>query len=163
MAKAARTAGATPAVTQLTASGVAFREHSYSHSSGAESYGMEAASALGVDPARVFKTLLLSASERLVVAIVPVDRRVDLKTAAAAFDAKRAVLADPKAAQQSTGYVVGGISPFGQRRPLPTALDRSALDHETVFVSGGRRGFDLEVSPTDLVDVLHARIADLSR
>ena len=135
-------AGGTPATVALTRAGVAFTLHPYDHDPRAESFGLEAAAALGVPAERVFKTLLAEAGGRLVVGIVPVTGQLDLKALARAVGAPRALMADPAAAERSTGYVVGGISPVGQRKALPTVLDATALDHPTVFVSGGRRGLD---------------------
>lgn len=155
--------GATPATRALTAAGIAFTERSYAHDPSAESFGLEAAQALGVDPARVLKTLLADVDGRLVVGIVPVAGKLDLKALAAAVGGKRAVMADPALAERRTGYVVGGISPLGQRTPHPTVVDSSALDHETVLVSGGRRGLDLELAATDLVDATSAVVAAIGR
>jgi Cys-tRNA(Pro)/Cys-tRNA(Cys) deacylase len=111
---------------------------------------------LGVDPARVFKTLVAQADEALVVGIVPVSRWLDLKALARAVGARRAAMAEPSAAQRATGYVLGGISPLGQRRGLPTVLDESALAHDTILVSAGRRGLDVELTPSDLVSLTSA-------
>ncbi|WP_168581501.1 Cys-tRNA(Pro) deacylase [Gephyromycinifex aptenodytis] len=163
MSKRRAQSGSTPAVIQLTEAGVSFRQHEYAHSPDAESFGMEAAQELGVAAEQVFKTLLVEVDGKLGVTILPVDRRLDLKAAAAALSGKKASLADPQLAQRSTGYVLGGISPFGQRRRLPTVLDESARAHETIFVSGGKRGLDLEVAPVDLVRVLNAATANLTR
>jgi Cys-tRNA(Pro)/Cys-tRNA(Cys) deacylase len=137
--------------------------HPYDHDPRAESYGLEAAALLGVDPARVFKTLLADADGRLVVGIVPVAGRLDLKALARAVGARRATLADPAVAERATGYVVGGISPLGQKRPHPTVLDSSALDHETVLVSGGRRGLDVELAPADLMTLTSATTAPIAQ
>ena len=123
----------------------------------------EAAEALGVPPERVFKTLLAEAGGVLVVGIVPVTGQLDLKALARAVGASKAAMADPAAAERSTGYVVGGISPVGQKRALSTVLDDSALRHETVFVSGGRRGLDLELTPADLVRATGAATAPIRR
>jgi Cys-tRNA(Pro)/Cys-tRNA(Cys) deacylase len=155
--------GGTPATAALTRAGLPFTVHTYDHDPAAPSYGLEAAEALGLDPARVYKTLLASVDQRLVVAIVPVSGQLDLKALAAAVDGKKAVMADPGDAERVTGYVVGGISPIGQKKALPTVLDSSAADHPTVFVSGGRRGMDLEVAPADLVAVTGASYAPISR
>lgn len=162
--------GGTPATVELAAAAVPFTEHEYAHDPRAESYGLEAAQALGLDPQVVYKTLLVtlesaagSVAHPMAVVIVPVERHVDLKAAAHALGAKRAAMADPAAAQRSTGYVVGGISPFGQRRRLPTVLDAAAAGHETIYVSGGRRGYDLGVAPDDLVRVLGAIVAPVAR
>ncbi|WP_295692510.1 Cys-tRNA(Pro) deacylase [Lapillicoccus sp.] len=153
----------TPAALALGRAGVAFTMHPYDHDPAAPSYGLEAAQALGVPPDRVFKTLLVDTGAGLAVGIVPVDRQLDLKAVAAALGAKKVSMADPAAAERSTGYVVGGISPIGQKRPLPTIVDTSALEHETVFVSGGRRGLDLELAPADLVRITSARTATIAR
>lgn len=162
MAKKAA-AGGTPATAALTRARVPFTVHTYEHDPAATSYGLEAASALGLDPERVLKTLLTSVDGRLVVGIVPVSGQLDLKAVAAATGGKRATMADPADAERVTGYVVGGISPIGQRNALPTVLDASALVHPTVFVSGGRRGMDLEIAPTDLVAATRATLAPIRR
>lgn len=162
MAKKA-TAGGTPATAALTRAKVDFTVHTYEHDPAASSYGMEAATALGLDPERVLKTLLASVDGRLVVGIVPVSGQLDLKAVAAAVGGKKAVMADPHDAERVTGYVVGGISPIGQKKALPTVLDSSAVEHDTVFVSGGRRGMDLELSPDDLVAVTRATMAPIRR
>jgi Cys-tRNA(Pro)/Cys-tRNA(Cys) deacylase len=117
---------------------------------------LEAAEVLGIDPARVFKTLMVEVEGRLAVGVVPVSGSLDLKAVAGALGAKKASMADPKAAERRTGYVLGGISPLGQRQPSPTVLDESALGFETIFVSGGRRGLDIEVAPADLVRLTRA-------
>ena len=163
MAKKSRSAGGTPATVALTAAGIAFTLHEYDHDPRAASYGLEAAEAIGVDPARVFKTLLVDTGSALAVAIVPVDRQLDLKAVSAALGAKKVTMADPALAERSTGYVVGGISPIGQKRALPAVLDESALVHDTVLVSGGRRGLDLELTPQDLARVVDARTAPIAR
>ena len=154
--------GATPAVRALVRAGVAHTLHAYDHDPRANSYGLEAADALGVEPERVFKTLLAEADGALVVGIVPVATRLDLKALARAVGARKAAMADPAAAQRATGYVVGGISPLGQKRPHPTVLDASALDHATVLVSGGRRGLDVELAPADLVALTSAVTAPIA-
>ncbi|MDQ0259972.1 Cys-tRNA(Pro) deacylase [Sinomonas atrocyanea] len=155
----------TPATKALEAAGVAYTARAYSHDPAVSSYGAEAAEALGVDPGRVFKTLMVDVAtaggNTLCVAVVPVTGSLDLKAAAAAFGAKKAAMADPAAAERRTGYVRGGISPLGQRQPSPTAVDSSALDHPTVLVSGGRRGFDIELSPADLVRLTGAVVTRL--
>lgn len=149
----------TPAIAALTAAGVSFVAHPYSHDPAAASYGLEAAEVLGVDPARVFKTLMVDVDGRLAVGVVPVSGNLDLKAVAAALGGKKAAMADPAAAERRTGYVLGGISPLGQRQPSPTVIDESALDLETMLVSGGRRGLDLELSPADLIRLTGARTA----
>ena len=163
MGKAKQGSTGTPATVALTRAGVAFEARSYEHDPTASSYGLEAAEALGVPPERVFKTLLVQGEAGLAVGIVPVDRQLDLKAVAAALGAKKVAMADPAAAERSTGYVVGGISPIGQKRALPTVLDASALAHATVLVSGGRRGLDLELAPADLVAVTRATTAPIAR
>jgi len=141
----------TPATAALAAAGVPFVLHPYAHDPSAPSYGMEAAEVLGVDPARVFKTLMVDVDGRLAVGIVPVSGNLDLKAIAAALGGKKAAMADPATAQRRTGYVLGGISPLGQRQPSPTVLDESALDQDSILVSGGRRGLDIELAPDHLV------------
>lgn len=126
-------------------------------------FGREAADALGVEPDRVFKTLLADVDGRLVVGIVPVTGKLDLKALAAAVGGKKAVMADPAVAERRTGYVVGGISPIGQKTAHPTVLDETAELWDTVFVSGGRRGLDLELAPADLVRATGATLADIAR
>lgn len=154
----------TPAVRAARRAGVAHRLHTYAHDRDADSYGGEAVEQLGVAPERVFKTLVVEVEGvGLTVAVVPVSRALDLKRLAAAMGGKRAELAGLAAAERATGYVAGGISPLGQRRPLPTLVDASATAHPTVFVSGGRRGLEIELAPADLVSLCAARTADLAR
>lgn len=155
--------GGTPATVALSRAGIGYTVHSYDHDPAASSYGLEAAQLLGLEPQRVFKTLLASVDGRLTVGIVPVSGQLDLKALAAAVAGKKAVMANPAEAERATGYVVGGISPIGQKRTHPTVLDASALTHPTVFVSGGRRGLDLELSPADLMAVTDARTAAIAR
>ena len=153
----------TPATVALTKAQIPYAVRAYDHDPAAESYGLEAAQALGVEPARVFKTLLVDTGGGLAVGIVPVDATLDLKAVAAALGVKKVGMADPAAAERSSGYVVGGISPIGQKRALPTVLDESASGHESVLVSGGRRGLDLELSPDDLVRATGATLAPIAR
>ncbi|MET7638900.1 Cys-tRNA(Pro) deacylase [Streptomyces sp. NPDC005438] len=155
--------GSTPATLAASAAGVAFTTHAYQHDPSAESYGQEAAEALGVSADRVFKTLVAEVDGRLTVAVVPVSASLDLKALASAVGGKRATMADPAAAERSSGYVRGGISPLGQRRSLPTVVDASALDHDTVCVSAGRRGLEIELAPRDLADLTGARFAPVAR
>lgn len=162
MAKAKQSQG-TPATVALTKAKVEFSTHAYEHDPAAKSYGLEAAEALGLDPEQVFKTLLVEVDGKLTVGVVPVGKQLDLKAIAAAAGGKKAVMADPAAAERSTGYVVGGISPIGQKRALPTVVDSTATDHPTVYVSGGRRGLDIGLSPTDLIAVTRARTAAIAR
>ncbi len=153
----------TQATLALDRAAVCWTGHPYDHDPSAPSYGLEAAEVLGVDPARVLKTLLVDTGRGLAVGIVPVDGQLDLKAVATALGVKSVTMAHPAAAERSTGYVVGGISPVGQKRLLPTVLDASALDHDTVLVSGGRRGFDVELAPRDLVAVTRAVTAPIGR
>ncbi|WP_114906424.1 Cys-tRNA(Pro) deacylase [Ornithinimicrobium murale] len=163
MARNRATTGGTPATVALERAGVAFTPHAYEHDPAAESFGLEAAHALGVDPARVFKTLLVSVETGLAVGIVPVHRQLDLKALAAALGAKNAVMADPAVAERTTGYVVGGISPLGQKKSLPTVLDVTASGFEAILVSGGKRGLDVELTPDDLARLTSARLAAIAR
>ncbi|TXN29738.1 Cys-tRNA(Pro) deacylase [Lacisediminihabitans profunda] len=153
----------TPATVALAALGIPFTTHEYSHDPAAASFGLEAAEALGVQPDRVFKTLLAEADGALVVGIVPVVGKLDLKALSSAIGAKRATMADAAVAERKTGYVVGGISPIGQKTRLTMVLDETAELFDTVFVSGGRRGFELELSPADLVAATGALLAAISR
>lgn len=158
-----KTSAGTPATVALTRAGVAFTTHAYEHDPTADSFGLEAAEALGLPPQRVLKTLFAAVDGRLVVGIVPVSQQLDLKAVAAAVGGKRAQMADPAAAERASGYVVGGISPLGQKRRHPTVLDESALEHDVVYVSGGRRGLDLGLAPADLVRLTGATIAPIAR
>jgi Cys-tRNA(Pro)/Cys-tRNA(Cys) deacylase len=155
--------GGTPATVALARADIDFTLHPYEHDPRAASYGLEAASALGVPAERVFKTLVTSADNGLVVAIVPVSGQLDLKALARAVGASKAVMAEQRAAERATGYVAGGISPIGQRKQLPTVLDDTALTFDTVFVSAGRRGLDLEIAPHQLVLITHATVATIGR
>lgn len=163
MSRRAAPAG-TPALRTLQQAGVAHTVREYTHDPRSElSFGMEAAQALGVDPARVLKTLVAEVDGALVVAVVPVTGELDLKALAAAVGGKRATMAEPAAAERATGYVVGGISPLGQRRRLTTVVDETALEHATVLVSAGRRGADVELAPADLLALTGARTARIGR
>lgn len=156
----------TPAVRAAKRAKIDFSVHEYAHDPNNSSFGMEAAEKLGIDPARVFKTLLVDLngnSKSLAVAIVPVNAQLDLKAMAKACQAKKVVMAEPAIAERTTGYVVGGISPLGQKRPLPTVLDKSAQSFDTVFVSAGRRGMDIELKPADLKELAGAVLAKVSR
>lgn len=147
----------------LTRAGIAFTVHEYEHDPRAESFGLEAAAALGLDPRQVFKTLMATVDSRLAVAVVPVAGQLDLKALARALGGSRAAMADKAAAERATGYVVGGISPIGQKRPHPTVLDASAMAHPTIYVSGGRRGLDLGLAPADLLAVTGGTTAAIGR
>ena len=153
----------TPAVVALQRAKVAFAVREYEHDPAAQSYGMEAAEKLGLDPAAVFKTLVASVDGKLTVAIVPVARSLDLKALASAAGGKRAAMADIGEAERATGYVAGGISPLGQRKRLPTVIDESAMGLERMYVSGGRRGLDIELAPADLRALTQARVAPIAR
>lgn len=161
MAKKRR--GGTPATVLLERLGVPFTAHEYEHDPATSSYGTEAADVLRVDRDRVFKTLVATVDGRLIVAVVPVSASLDLKALATACGGKRAAMAEPADAQRSSGYVVGGISPLGQRRQLPTVVDDSAWRFPTIFVSGGRRGFDLELAPDALVAATSGVAATIAR
>lgn len=154
---------ATPATNALERAKVAFTTHSYEHDPKHESFGLEAAERLGLDPNVVFKTLVADVDGRLTVAIVPVERQLDLKALASACGAKKAAMADVKQAERTTGYVAGGISPLGQRKALPTVLDESAAEHATIHVSGGKRGLEIELAPDDLVSLTRATVAPIAR
>ncbi|MFF1375409.1 Cys-tRNA(Pro) deacylase [Streptomyces sp. NPDC058308] len=156
-------AGGTPATVALTAAGTAFTVHAYEHDPAHPSYGEEAAEAMGVPPDRVFKTLVAEVDGELTVAVVPVAGSLDLKALAAAVSGKRAVMADPAAAERTTGYVRGGISPLGQRKRLRTVLDDSASAHATICVSAGRRGLEVELAPGDLAGLTGAVLAPIGR
>ncbi|HEY0397499.1 MAG TPA: Cys-tRNA(Pro) deacylase [Acidimicrobiia bacterium] len=151
----------TPATAMVAKAKVEHRIHEYHHDPAAPSYGLEAAEQLGVDPARVFKTLVAEVDGRLVVAVVPVAARLDLKALAAAAGSRRAVMAEPADAERATGYVVGGISPLGHRKRLPVFLDESMRDRPAVLVSAGRRGLQLELAPADLARLAGATFATL--
>lgn len=153
---------ATPATKALERAGLPVRTHTYEHDPKHESYGLEAAEALGLDPATVFKTLVAEVDAKLTVAIVGVEHQLDLKALASAVKAKKAQMADVKQAERTTGYVAGGISPLGQKRALPTVIDERALEHDAIFVSGGRRGLELELAPGDLVRLTNAVVAAIS-
>ena len=167
---AAKGRGGTPATVALTAAGIAYELRAYEHDPRTTSYAEEAAEALGVAPERVLKTLVASLEPaggsgraELVVGIVPVSSRLDLKALARALGGSRAVMADVAAAGRATGYVAGGISPVGQKRRHRTVVDAAALEHATVFVSGGRRGLDLELAPESLVAATDAVTATIAR
>ncbi|MFF0904832.1 UNVERIFIED_CONTAM: Cys-tRNA(Pro) deacylase [Kocuria sp. CPCC 205316] len=161
MAKASRGAGPTAAVALLARERVDFTLHEYAHDPAAASFGLEAAAALGRDPEQVFKTLLVVHEREWAVAVLPVSARLSLRAAAAALGWKRAAMADPRLAERRTGYVVGGISPLGQKTPSPTLLDDSAEAWSTVLVSGGRRGLDVELPPAELLRLTGGRTAAL--
>ena len=160
--KQAHSAG-TPATDALTAAGVPFEVGFYTHHDDETHFGAEAAAQLGIDPARLFKTLVVDAGGGLAVSVVPVAGMLDLKAMAHALGVKKAEMADPKASERSSGYVVGGISPIGQRTPLPTVIDASAQDFSTIYVSAGKRGAQVELAPADLAAVTSGSFAPISR
>jgi Cys-tRNA(Pro)/Cys-tRNA(Cys) deacylase len=153
----------TPATIALTQAEIAFTEHTYTHDPRHPSFGQEAAEALQCDPAEVFKTLICLVDETPVVAIVPVFTTVDLKALAKAASGRKARMAPVTDAERVTGYRAGGISPFGQRTKLRTYLDATAEMFEQVYVSGGRRGFDVRLQTADLIQVTNAVVCDLGR
>jgi len=153
----------TPATVALAAAGIAFTPHAYEHDAANTNFGLEAASALKLDPEQVFKTLLADVDGVLTVAIVPVTGKLDLKALAAAVGGKKAEMADPRVAERKTGYVVGGISPIGQKTRHATVLDETAELFDTIFVSGGRRGFDIELAPADLLAITGGQVAAIAR
>jgi Cys-tRNA(Pro)/Cys-tRNA(Cys) deacylase len=156
----------TPAINTAKKAKIQHRVHTYQHNPDAESYGEEAAHILGQDPARVFKTLVIALNDdnkQLAVAIVPVAGQLDLKALAAAAGVKKAAMAQPKDAERATGYVLGGISPLGQRKQLPTFLDESALTFTTIFVSAGKRGLEIELAAADLLGLTAGKTAAIVR
>lgn len=163
--KSKKTTGraSTPATIELERAGIEFRTVEYEHSSEHmdDGYGIEAAEKLGLDPKRIFKTLLADTGAERVVGIVPVSGHLDMKALASAVGAKKAGMADPKQAQRETGYVLGGISPLGQRVRHRTVLDSSALAYPEILVSGGKRGFDIVIDPRELLRILKASSAEI--
>jgi Cys-tRNA(Pro)/Cys-tRNA(Cys) deacylase len=153
----------TAATALLTRQGIPHTVHSYSHDPRHESYGTEASEALGIPVGRVLKTLVADVDGALTVGVVPVSAQLDLKALAAAVGGKKAAMADAAAAERATGYVVGGISPLGQRKRLRVVIDSTALEFPTVYCSGGRRGLEIELAPGDLVRAACATVAPISR
>ncbi|GAA2689928.1 MULTISPECIES: Cys-tRNA(Pro) deacylase [Actinosynnema] len=158
----ARPATGTPATLLLSKQKVAFELHSYEHDPRHESYGMEAAEALGVAPERVFKTLVAEVDGKLAVGVVPVTGQLNLKALAAALGGKKAKMAEVAAAERATGYVAGGISPLGQKKRLPLVLDSSASEYPTVFCSAGKRGVEVELDPAELIRLTGAVVAPIA-
>ncbi len=156
----------TPAIIMAKKGGIAHSLHTYTHAPDAKSYGLEAAETLGLDPQQVFKTLLVSLAggeNKLAVAIVPVDSQLDLKGMAKASGAKKAIMAEPQLAERVTGYVVGGISPLGQKKELPAIIDSSAMGYDSIYVSAGKRGLEIQLSPEDLVNLCKAKVRSIKR
>lgn len=154
--------GGTPATVALGRARIPYTLHTYAHDDTTTAYGAESAAQLGVGPERVFKTLIVDTGDGLAVGIVPVTARLDLKAIARALGVKRVGMADPAKAARSTGYVLGGISPMGQRAPLPTVLDLSAAAFDTICVSAGRRGLQVELAPDDLLMITGAELAEIA-
>lgn len=153
----------TPAVKVLKASSIPYTVHSYDHDPMSRSYGLEAAEKLGIAPQRVFKTLVVMLeTKRLCVGVISVEQQLNMKRIAKAAGGKKAGMADSQLAERTTGYVMGGISPIGQKRRLDTYIDRAAIAHETIFISGGKRGLDIELDPSELIGLINATIADLT-
>lgn len=154
----------TPAIARAKQARIPYHIHEYVHDDSAASYGLEAAEKMDVAPERVFKTLVASAGGKdLVVAVVPVACKLDLKRLAKAIGAKKTVMADVKLVERTTGYVVGGVSPLGQKKRLPTVIDNAAKEHGTIFVSAGKRGLEIELAPGDLADLTEATFAPVSK
>jgi Cys-tRNA(Pro)/Cys-tRNA(Cys) deacylase len=162
IATMARSGGGTPAVEALESANVRFTSHPYQLTGTADTYGEAVAAVLGVDPERLFKTLLADIDDRPAVAIVPVSARLSMKALARVGGGRKADMMSPVVAERLTGYVTGGISPFGQKRRLPTFVDETIELFDTIYVSGGRRGLQLEVAPGDLVSLLDAVVTDLT-
>lgn len=152
----------TPAITLAKQKKLDYKVHDYSHDPTAESYGLEAAQKLGIDAAQVFKTLVVADDKgKLAVAILPVDEKLNLKKIAKAVGAKKASMADPKMVEKTTGYVLGGVSPLGQKKRLVTVIHESAEAQQTIYVSAGKRGLEIELPSSQLAEVLSATFVDL--
>ncbi len=156
----------TPAINVAVKAKVEHKIHEYTHDPKAESYGDEAARVLGIKPAQVFKTLLVALNgdnKKLAVGVVPVSGQLDLKAIASALKVKKVTMANPQDAERATGYVVGGISPLGQKKRLPLVLDQSAKEHDTIFMSAGRRGLEIEMSAADLIKLTKGIFSSISK
>lgn len=152
----------TPAILLAEKNKITFQVHQYKHDKKAESYGLEAAEKLNVDPLQVFKTLVVEVDKQLVVAVLPVTEQLNLKAVASALTAKKAQMANKNDVLRSSGYVLGGVSPLGQKKQLPTLIDESALAQQTIYVSAGKRGVEIQLAAQDLADLLSARFVDLT-
>ncbi len=153
----------TPAINLLKKQKISHKIHRYKHDPGSNSYGLEAAEKLQLEPARVFKTLAVELDNKnLAIAIIPVTSMLNMKLIAKAFKAKKAQMAEPKMVEKTTGYILGGVSPLGQKKRLPTTIDNSAKTFSTIFVSAGRRGLDIEISPQDLAKLTEAEFYQIS-
>lgn len=154
----------TPAILQAKKAKIPFQVHEYTHDADAASYGTEAAEKLGLAPERVFKTLVVDCGQRdLVVAVVPVSHHLDLKAVARELGTKKASMAEIKQVEKTTGYVVGGVSPLGQKKALRTIIDASAANFKTIHVSAGRRGLEIELAPEDLASLTHGSFGPIAR
>ncbi|MES9993342.1 MAG: Cys-tRNA(Pro) deacylase [Candidatus Thiodiazotropha sp.] len=154
----------TPAINTAKQAGIEYHTHSYQHDASHPSYGMEAAEKLGIPPQRVFKTLVVSLEPQgLAVAVVPVSMQLDLKAFAKAAKVKKVTMADARLVERTTGYVVGGVSPLGQKKRLLTLIDRSAVELSTIFVSAGRRGLEIELAAEDLARLLDAGFMSIAK
>lgn len=154
----------TPAIDLARKNKIAFNVHQYKHDPNTTSFGHEATIALGLDPVRVFKTLVVELNtNELIVGVVPVSGSLDLKAIASAAKAKKAIMADKGKVQATTGYIIGGVSPLGQRKQLTTIIDVSANNFETIFVSAGKRGLDIELNANDLALLTKARFAEIAK
>ena len=153
----------TPAINELKKHKITFIMHKYKHDPKVTNYGLEAAEKLNLDAARVYKTLLVELNPKeLVVCIIPVNKSLNLKTVASSFESKNALMANKDEAQKATGYLLGGISAFGQKKKHRTLLDVSAQNFETIYISGGKRGLDIEVNPKDIIKVLNSNYENIS-
>lgn len=154
----------TPAINMAKGSNIEFQVYEYAHDPAADSYGLEAAEKLGLDPDRVFKTLVIAPDGAdLAVAVLPVSRQLDMKRCAKVLGSKKVVMAEKKSVERVTGYVLGGVSPLGQKKPLRTVIDQSASMFATVYVSAGRRGLEIELAPGDLRDLTDAQFASIAK
>jgi Cys-tRNA(Pro)/Cys-tRNA(Cys) deacylase len=154
----------TPAIEMVTRAGIPYVTHSYRHDPQHESYGMEAVEKLGLPAARVFKTLVVSLDGKgLAVGVVPVSSKLDLKALAKVLKVKKITMADARVVERSSGYVLGGVSPLGQKRLLPTVIDISAQSFSHIYVSAGKRGLEIELNPGDLVQLLNASMAEITK
>ena len=152
----------TPAINLAKKNKIDFTVHEYQHDKKSESYGLEAAEKLNVDATQVFKTLVVEVDKKLVVAILPVTEQLNLKAVASALKAKKAHMADKNDVLRSSGYVLGGVSPLGQKKVLPTLIDATATLHETIYVSAGKRGLEIELAANDLAELLTANFVQLT-
>lgn len=153
----------TPAVQQLKKQAIKFKLHHYKHDPCEQNYGEEAAQKLNIPTEQIFKTLIVQTENAtLAIAIIPVNKQLNLKAMAKALNCKKVYLADAKLVEKSTGYILGGVSPIAQKKPLTTLLDNSALNFNTIFISGGKRGLEIEIAPPDLIKVVAGKIALLA-